>query len=136
MATNRKRDQADNLSLPERYFIDNHGDWSVEKLAKELGKPEKLVMAYCKAQMSRTKRLMHKPAEGVVGMTEGASMAGDEARLGKAKVTLEDINQAKENNDFELAQRLLVKYNEQEEKKKEKVKSKYSDMIHYIIPPD
>ena len=136
-----KRLEEETLSLSDRFYIENHGELSVEKIADDLGKPVELVTDYCKqwvqknsSMKSRTKKAMHRPAKGTLAMTEAASMMSDEAH--KQYVSLEAINRAVVEGDYELANELKKRYEDQQRANKDIIKNKYRDMIHYIEGPD
>lgn len=137
-----KRKMEEALSLPDRFYIENHGNLSVEQIAQDLGKPIELVNAYCQEwikkapKKKRAIQLMdrHTKHKGIMSMTEAASMAGDDSTHSNA--TLEDINRAKEDGDFELVKILKERYNKQEKEKKDVIRNVYSKMIHYIQEPD
>lgn len=133
-----RREPTETLSLPERFYIENHGDLSVEQLAKELNKPVKLVQEYCEAWLkanpvkkeSKVSKLMNK-FKGSVSMTEAASIASDDAIH---HVTLEEINIALANGQITLANSLKERYYAQEQANKSVFRNQYANIIHYIQP--
>lgn len=138
-----KRDESVSLSLPDRFYIENNGNLSIEQLAHDLAKPIDVVKDYCEAWLKanppkkkyRARDLMSRPSKtgGVISMTEAASMVGDEA-YGRF-VTLEDINEAEAVGNTERVKMLKKQYEEQEQQNRQVIKTKYSDMIHYIDKP-
>lgn len=141
-----KRSEAESLSLPDRFYIENNGNLSVEQLAHDLCKPIELVKSYCEAwnktnppkKKYRAKDLMDRPAKhgGVISMTEAASMVGDDAHNHSNFVTLDMINTAVTSGNVELVKKLKEKYEVQEQENRNVIKNKYKDIIHYIEPPD
>ncbi len=144
----QKRIPEISLTLPDRFYIENHGNLSVEEIARDLDKPIEVVQAYCQELVAKNPgkkifrgfELMNRPKGknkqklGVVSMTEAASMVGDDAH--KKYVTLEAINRALMEGNNELAKELKDRYDEQQRANKLAIRSKYKDMIHYIQSPD
>jgi predicted transcriptional regulator len=120
-ASEKKRNVENTLSVADRFYIENHGNDSIEKIANDLGKSIQLVKSYCEEWIKdnppkkekRASKLMDRPAKGggVVSMTQAASMVGDEKGH---FVTIETINQAIANGDVEQVKRLKEQYNLQE----------------------
>lgn len=136
-----KKTDSNSLTTADKFYIDNHGNLTVEQLAEDLGKPFALVKNYCKeyaqkAQRTRAKKAMSRPAKhgGVISMTEAASMIGDESR--NTYVTIEAINKAISEGKTELVKTLKEKYETQQEENKNVIRNKYTNVIHYIESPD
>jgi hypothetical protein len=139
-----KRNPDESLSLPERFYIESHGELSIETIAEHIGKPVPLVRKYAKEwlknnppkePMKRGMALLNRdPKKGVTSMTEAASMVGDEQY--SKYVTPEAINRAMADGNHDLAKELKKRYEEQEKKNRDVIRQKYSDVIHYIAPPD
>lgn len=133
-----------NLTVAEKFYIENNGTLSVEELAQNLGKSVDVVQSYCTQwnkehppkKEYRAKKLMSRPAKrgGVLVMTEEASMVGDDALT--RYVSLEAINKAISEGNLELAKELKGRYDQQERGNKEIIRNKYTTMIHYIEKPD
>lgn len=137
------RDPETTLDLPDRFYIENNGQLSVEEIASHLNKSVELIQDYVndylakhpvKPKAPRTKTLIDRPAKGVTSMTEAASMSGDDGYM--KTVTMESINRAMADGNLELAKELKVRLDEQNKKNKEVIKSKYRPILHYIQSPD
>lgn len=140
------RDSSTSLTTVEMFFIKNNRQMAIKEIAHQLGKPVKLVQAYAdtvineieaksKKDLPRGRKLLQR-AHGTVGMTEGASMSADDSR-GAGNPKLVAIEMALRAGRNEEARQLREEYDaEIEAKRKEKVRNKYNQIVHYIIPPD
>jgi hypothetical protein len=130
------------LSIQDRFYIENNGNMSVEELAAILKQPVEVIQEYCDAWLKAhpqdlprpAKNLMERPSKGVVSMTGPASQVADETY--NKYVTVEAINQAMARGDHETAKKLKKRLDDQDKERKDIIRNKYVDKIHYIIPPD
>jgi hypothetical protein len=139
-------DPSKSLTAAEMFYIEHHGDMSIAALAAELGKPTDLIKAFADDWLAKHPPVKETPRalktmkreKGTVGMTEASSMIGDDFR-GRSNINPEivAINRALEEGRHDDARRLREAYDAKNElKRQEKIRNKYSDKIHYIIPPD
>jgi hypothetical protein len=123
---------AQQLKESERFFIDNNASWSDSQLAVELGKTVQLISDY-RSERSRTthaNRMLHRPAKGVVAMTEASSMATEDRD--KNYVFEIEVKRAIAEGDLVKAAELQAKVNKQREEAEKKQKVAYGDRVHYI----
>lgn len=134
------------LTEAERFFIENNGNLSIDVIAEKLHKPVELIRAYTADWLAKHPPVKETPRalktmkreKGTVGMTEASSMIGDDFR-GRSGVSPEiiAINRALEEGRHEDAKRLREAYDaKNEEKRKTKIRNKYNQMVHFIVPPE
>ena len=139
-----RRDPMQTLTPGDIFYIEQHGEMSIEEIARNLEKPVELIQSFttewfakhppAKA-MPRTRKLLAR-SKGTVGMTEAASMAGDDSKF-NPKGKLAEIHQALSEGREADAARLRAEYDDNlEVRRTEKMKHKYADKIHFIQPPD
>jgi hypothetical protein len=120
------------LKESERFFIDNNPSWTDPQLAVELGKPVQVISEYRSGRSKTThaNRMLHRPAKGVVAMTEASSMATEDRD--KDYVFEVEVKRAIAEGDLVKAAELQAKVNKQREEADKKQKAAYSDRVHYI----
>jgi hypothetical protein len=139
------RNPARSLTTAEMFYVEKMGEtMKVEDIAKALGKPVELIQAFADdwnekhppvKDVPRTRKMMQR-VHGTVGMTEAASMAGDDAK-GRANTKLVAIEEAMRAGRTEEAARLREEYDRENElKRQEKVRNKYNQIVHKIFPED
>lgn len=138
------RDWAKSLTTAEQFYITENGDLSLEEIARNLNKPIDLVQAFATdwivkhpphKENPRALNLM-RGAHRTFGSTEASSMHADEVRQsGNSKLLA--IANAMKSGQKELAERLREEYDKENElKRKEKIRNKYNQKVHFIRPPD
>jgi predicted ArsR family transcriptional regulator len=134
-----KKKEGDKVALTKEqtFYIDGNMEiLSEDQLAEDLRLPVQTVRdaianLQTEKKSSRAGKLMHRPAPGVVAMTESASMAIDDFKKG-GTVTRAEINQASAAGNHKLAAELAERMNNQTAASIEEQKSKYSHCWHRI----
>jgi hypothetical protein len=123
---------SEQLSEVQKYYIAGHPQKSDQELALELGVQAKLIELYRfeVTHSSPVNRMLHRPAKGVVAMTEASSMAREER--GRGQVTNLEIRKAIADGDLEKAAKLQRELKEQTAATEQAKREQYSDRIHYI----
>ena len=128
------------LTVQDRFYIENNGHMSVEELADMLKQPIDTIQSYCDEWLRKNpqnaerpaNKLMDRPRKGVVAMTGGASSAADDNY--NKYVTIEALNKAIMDGNVERVKYLKEELAKQDKTRKDIIKQKYVDKIHYIIP--
>lgn len=120
------------FSEVERFFIDNNPGKSDAEIAIEIAKPVSLVAEYRSQRSDKpvANRMLHRPAKGVVAMTEASSMASEDKD--REWVSSIEIKRAIADGDLVKAAELQAKIKVQQADAEKKQKALYSDRVHYI----
>lgn len=133
-----KRPRMVALDKSQEYYIKGNMEvLAAPTIAQDLGLPVEVVDQYIEgvrnaaipAVASRTNRLLQRPLPGVVAMTEGASMAADDARK-SAVITQAEINQAAASGNRRLAAELAAKRDQQVVDAAAQYQARYGHCIH------
>jgi hypothetical protein len=126
-----KPTEVSSLTKAEEFYIDNNLNKPDTDLAKDLGKSLPVIRDHLhKTQVtSRISKLLIRD-KGCVIMTEGASMAADEAR--KGYVSEQAIRDASNRGDYEEASRLQSILKSQRQETNDAAKTKSAEYIHFI----
>jgi hypothetical protein len=141
------------LTMPDRFYIENHGHDSPQTLALALSRPEDTdevrkrrmaaiidyfhYLAHLPSNKAPKKALslMERQKKGTVSMTASASMVGDDSKYSKYN-TPEALERARADGNLEEVEAIQKSLKAQEEEVRKIIKNKYSTMIHHIVPPD